>query len=128
LFDKHINRVITIDTELTKTEPFADHRNRVADLARAFAHPARVAILQLLVERNAKALGYANVEYGDIVAVAGFADIQIQKQKAVTLPDQLLRNYLTPDELKTYQQDGRGIFSITVFTTKFAAKSTGQPE
>ncbi|MBC7570746.1 MAG: winged helix-turn-helix transcriptional regulator [Spirosoma sp.] len=38
--------------ELTKTEPFTDHQNRVADLAKAFAHPARVAILQLLVERN----------------------------------------------------------------------------
>ncbi|MBC7570747.1 MAG: arsenite methyltransferase [Spirosoma sp.] len=67
-------------------------------------------------------------DYLDIVAAAGFADIQIQKQKAVTLPDELLRNYLTTDELKTYQQDGRGIFSITVFATKFATKSTGQPE
>ena len=37
---------------LTKTEIFTDHQNRVADLAKAFAHPARVAILQLLAERK----------------------------------------------------------------------------
>lgn len=37
---------------LTKTEPFTDHQNRVADVAKAFAHPARVAILQLLAERK----------------------------------------------------------------------------
>ncbi|AQG80328.1 ArsR/SmtB family transcription factor [Spirosoma montaniterrae] len=38
---------------LTKTEIFTDHQNRVADLAKAFAHPARIAILQLLAERKA---------------------------------------------------------------------------
>ncbi len=42
---------------LTKTEPFTDHQNRVADLAKAFAHPARVAILQLLAERKACVCG-----------------------------------------------------------------------
>ena len=36
-----------------KTELFTNHQNRVADLAKAFAHPARVAILQLLAERRA---------------------------------------------------------------------------
>ena len=38
---------------LTKTEIFTDHQNRIADLAKAFAHPARVAILQLLAQRKA---------------------------------------------------------------------------
>ena len=42
---------------LTKTEPFTDHQNRMADLAKAFAHSARVAILQLLAERNACVCG-----------------------------------------------------------------------
>ncbi len=42
---------------LTKTEIFTDRQNRVADLAKAFAHPARVAILQLLAERNACVCG-----------------------------------------------------------------------
>ncbi|GAB3758912.1 ArsR/SmtB family transcription factor [Spirosoma pomorum] len=38
---------------LTKTEVFTEHQNRIAELAKAFAHPARVAILQLLIERKA---------------------------------------------------------------------------
>ncbi|MDB5241566.1 MAG: ArsR family transcriptional regulator [Spirosoma sp.] len=42
---------------ITKTEPFTDHQNRVADLAKAFAHPARVAILQLLADRKACVCG-----------------------------------------------------------------------
>lgn len=42
---------------LTKTEIFTDRQNRVADLAKAFAHPARVAILGLLAERKACVCG-----------------------------------------------------------------------
>ena len=42
---------------LTKTEIFTDRQNRIADLAKAFAHPARVAILQLLAERKACVCG-----------------------------------------------------------------------
>lgn len=42
---------------LTKTEIFSDQENRVAELAKAFAHPARVAILQLLVDRKACVCG-----------------------------------------------------------------------
>lgn len=42
---------------LTKTGIFTDRQNRVADLAKAFAHPARVAILQLLLERRACVCG-----------------------------------------------------------------------
>lgn len=42
---------------LTKTEVFTGEQNRIADLAKAFAHPARVAILQLLVARKACVCG-----------------------------------------------------------------------
>ncbi|SOD93017.1 ArsR/SmtB family transcription factor [Spirosoma fluviale] len=42
---------------LTKTEVFTDQQNRVADLAKAFAHPARVAILQLLAQKKACVCG-----------------------------------------------------------------------
>ncbi|MCE7066727.1 helix-turn-helix transcriptional regulator [Dyadobacter sp. CY326] len=42
---------------LTKTEIFTDQQNRIADLAKAFAHPARVAILQLLIARKACVCG-----------------------------------------------------------------------
>jgi len=37
---------------LSKTESFGARENRIADLARALGHPARVAILQFLAEQN----------------------------------------------------------------------------
>lgn len=37
---------------LTKIEFFTDEQNRIADLAKAFAHPARVAILQMLIAKK----------------------------------------------------------------------------
>ncbi len=42
---------------VTKTEIFNEEQNRVADLAKAFAHPARVAILQLLAQKKACVCG-----------------------------------------------------------------------
>jgi predicted transcriptional regulator len=38
---------------LSKTEVFSESDNRIADLAKAFAHPARVAILRLLAQKKA---------------------------------------------------------------------------
>ncbi|GAB3915617.1 ArsR/SmtB family transcription factor [Larkinella terrae] len=42
---------------VTKTEIFSEQQNRLADLAKAFAHPARVAILQLLIAKKACVCG-----------------------------------------------------------------------
>ncbi len=42
---------------VTRTEIFTDEQNRIADLAKAFAHPARVAILQLLAQKKACVCG-----------------------------------------------------------------------
>ena len=38
---------------ITKSEVFTQEENRIADLAKAFAHPARVAILRLLAQKKA---------------------------------------------------------------------------
>lgn len=38
---------------ISKTEVFSEEDNRIADLAKAFAHPARVAILRLLASKKA---------------------------------------------------------------------------
>jgi ArsR family transcriptional regulator len=42
---------------LAKIDLFTNQQNRVAELAKAFAHPARVAILQLLAEKKACVCG-----------------------------------------------------------------------
>ena len=41
----------------TKTAVFTEQQNQIADYAKALAHPARVAILQFLVRRNACVCG-----------------------------------------------------------------------
>ena len=56
--------------------------------------------------------------YLGIIAEVGFVNVLVQKQKAINLPHELLLNYLTADEIQAYQQDGRGIFSVTVFAEK----------
>lgn len=57
-------------------------------------------------------------DYWQLVVDAGFVNLQIQKQKVVELPHDLLLNYLTADEISAYQQDGNGIFSITLYAEK----------
>lgn len=42
---------------ITKTEVFTSEQNRIAELAKAFAHPARVAILQMLASKKACVCG-----------------------------------------------------------------------
>lgn len=42
---------------VTKTEIFTEQQNRIAELAKAFSHPARVAILQMLAQKKACVCG-----------------------------------------------------------------------
>ena len=42
---------------LSKKDSFDPEQNRIADLAKALGHPARVAILQFLAEKNACVCG-----------------------------------------------------------------------
>ncbi len=57
-------------------------------------------------------------EYLNMVKQGGFESITIQKEKMITVPDDILGNYLTPEEIATFRVSGVGIFSITVFARK----------
>jgi arsenite methyltransferase len=57
-------------------------------------------------------------EYVNIIRNSGFADINIQKEKEIQIPDEILLNYLNEKELTDFRGSGTGIFSITVFSTK----------
>ncbi|PKP09314.1 MAG: transcriptional regulator [Bacteroidetes bacterium HGW-Bacteroidetes-3] len=48
----------------TKSEKFTDEQNQIANIAKAFAHPARVAILQQLFKLNACICGDLVEEIG----------------------------------------------------------------
>jgi arsenite methyltransferase len=53
-------------------------------------------------------------EYLQIIADCGFQDVQILKQKQVTIPDEILLQFITSEELTRLKEAEAGIFSITV--------------
>ncbi len=57
-------------------------------------------------------------EYLKIIKLAGFANIIVQKEKQVHLPDEILNQYLSPDEYADFKNGDFGIYSITVFGSK----------
>ncbi|MDZ7763754.1 MAG: arsenite methyltransferase [Melioribacteraceae bacterium] len=57
-------------------------------------------------------------EYVNIIRDAGFENIEIKKTKQIELPGELLSQYLSDRGLKDYEENLKGIFSITVVGTK----------
>lgn len=56
--------------------------------------------------------------YLDSINRAGFTNISLQKQKRITIPDDILHNYLNDDEIALYKQNPDIIESITVYAQK----------
>lgn len=56
--------------------------------------------------------------YLELIEQNGFINISIQKEKPIVIPNDILSNYLSPEEIKTFSQSGTGIFSITVYAEK----------
>lgn len=65
-------------------------------------------------------------EYLSHLSSAGFTSIEIQKEKPIQIPEDILSRYLSPEELTTFSQAKIGIFSITVFGRKTGDVSTNQ--
>ncbi len=57
-------------------------------------------------------------DYLSMIRDAGFEGVEIQKEKVITVPRDILLDYLSQEELEVYQKGGAGIFSITVFGRK----------
>ena len=57
-------------------------------------------------------------EYLNLIAEAGFEAITIQKEKQITVPDDVLSPYLSLQEIADFKNSGTGIYSITVFARK----------
>jgi len=57
-------------------------------------------------------------EYLQLIEANGFKNITIQKDKAIIIPDDILSNYLSAEQIATFKQSGRGIRSITVYAEK----------
>lgn len=56
--------------------------------------------------------------YMELIHANGFEQVTIQKEKAITIPDDILINYLTADQIAAFKNGATGIFSVTVFAKK----------
>lgn len=56
--------------------------------------------------------------YLELIHANGFINVLVQKEKAIVIPDDILMNYLSTEEIKSYNSGTAGIFSITVFAQK----------
>ncbi|MBE2231544.1 MAG: arsenite methyltransferase [Chitinophagaceae bacterium] len=60
-------------------------------------------------------------EYLELIVKNGFKNIAVQKEKAILIPDDILKNYLDEPALNDFKSGKTGIFSITVYAEKPAA-------
>lgn len=57
-------------------------------------------------------------EYLGIIEATGFNHIHIQKEKKITIPDDILLQYISNEELEEVKTKDMGIYSITVYAEK----------
>lgn len=56
--------------------------------------------------------------YIGLMEANGFKNITVQKDKPIIVPDDILSQYLSAEQLETFKQSGTGIRSITVYAEK----------
>lgn len=57
-------------------------------------------------------------DYLQLLQDVGFMDVTVQKATVVDLPDDILRSYLSADEITSMRNAGTGIVSVTVYGVK----------
>lgn len=66
--------------------------------------------------------------YLELITQNGFKNLAIQKERAISLPKDILREHLTDEEIRQFQNGGTGIFSVTVYAEKpLEAKACCEP-
>lgn len=59
--------------------------------------------------------------YLGLIEENGFSNITIQKEKTITIPDDILLQYMDAAAIQAFRSSGTGIYSITVYAEKPAA-------
>jgi hypothetical protein len=68
-------------------------------------------------------------DYLELIKQNGFENITLQKEKAIHIPDDILINYLSAEEVQQFRSSNTGIYSITVYAEKAkAVKSCCGPD
>lgn len=63
-------------------------------------------------------------DYLELIKQNGFENITLQKEKAIHIPDDILLNYLSNEEVQQFRNSNTGIYSITVYAEKPQAAKT----
>lgn len=66
--------------------------------------------------------------YLNLIRDNGFANITVQKEKVIIIPDDILSQYLSADEIKDFKNSQTGIYSVTVYAEKPTANSCCGPD
>ncbi|HLO80268.1 MAG TPA: arsenite methyltransferase [Chitinophagaceae bacterium] len=66
--------------------------------------------------------------YLELIKSNGFVNMTIQKEKPIIIPDDILVNYLSAEDLTKFKSGSTGIFSITVFAQKPASDTSASAE
>lgn len=61
--------------------------------------------------------------YLELITNNGFSNITVQKEKKIVVPDDILKNYLTDEELIEFKNSSTGIYSVTVYAEKPSGKT-----
>jgi arsenite methyltransferase len=56
--------------------------------------------------------------YLELIEKNGFGNIIVQKDKVITIPDDILSGYLSDEQINEFKNSSTGIYSITVFAQK----------
>ncbi|TDE09353.1 ArsR/SmtB family transcription factor [Dyadobacter psychrotolerans] len=93
---------------VTKTQVFTDKQNRIADLAKALAHPARVAIIQHLLKEK-------SCVCGDLVEVLPLAQATVSQHLKELKQIGILHGEINPPRVcycinETVWQEAKAIF------------------
>jgi arsenite methyltransferase len=56
--------------------------------------------------------------YLEIIDITGFKNVVLQKEKTIHVPDDIMSQYLSTDEIQAFRDSGTGIVSVTVYAEK----------
>ncbi len=62
--------------------------------------------------------------YLELIEATGFKNISLQKEKSILLPDDILQNYFSQEEIASFRNSDAGIYSITVYAEKPTTEET----
>ncbi len=65
--------------------------------------------------------------YLELIHQNGFKNVQLQKEKQIIIPEDILKNYLDESEIASFKSGNTGIFSVTVYAEKPVAESCCTP-